>query len=852
MERSIVVLALLASFSLHAQAPPYIPPDGHGEPSNPAVGFWENLGQIVDTNGDPVPDVNFYSEGGFPRAYLREDSKVSFVVSKVDTNIATLDTMVRIDMQPIGELVSYKKPISYEVNDVVENFYLAHTGSSGVEDVHGYNRIIYKDIYPYVDEHFYSAKSGQKIAFVIRPGGTPGEIRLKFTGQDSLHVDLWGLLHVYFHGRYFVLNQAIAYQVSPGGTIIPISWTPHYNATTDVVTFTVGSYLTGLPLIFQIGPPPALGGGFDVPGLCWSTLMGGGADEEVFESTQDDDDNYYVTGNTNSSFLSFPPAPGSNYSSTGKVAFLMQLSTSDQIVWKDFYGGNVDTDETYGTGVADKGGNDLYMAGYTNSTSIIQWNDGTAYFDGTATSTTFKGFIGRFRKSSGVREWSTYFGNENLVITGMAGTSNIASPRIYITGYTQGDLPALDIAPPLGSTFWNYSSGEDGFVAGFNGDDKHYWRTYLPGSSNDRAVDIDRDKDKVMILGHTTSSDMHVSSVGGGAYEEGYSGGGDCFLYEFNIYGAWQWGTYVGSTLADWPGENALSIDPLSEDIAIAGRTLGALDIVPGPGWYQDAPPPTASQSGFIARFSDVDRSLVWQTYLHGTVPGSINFIQAVCFDEVGNLNIGATPRYGGGLPIAALAGMYSQVSMNPNLSGGAYEFCDMYLMSFTPDHYLAWATYFGGQASDEYHEMLYTLLTRELNGNLYGAGFTSNNYFSNFFYLDDGGGVPYFEPNFHPTGILEGFLVSFCASPLTGIHEQTTPSTPTIWYDGHGQVQLFGLIPGIRAIRIHDALGRLVYADRLRADGAGTCEVPIGDLSSGVYLLATDLTPAVPFLVEQ
>ena len=52
----------------------WTPPDLYDEDYNKSIGFWENLGQIVGTDGLPRPDVKFYSEGGFPRAYPRAGS----------------------------------------------------------------------------------------------------------------------------------------------------------------------------------------------------------------------------------------------------------------------------------------------------------------------------------------------------------------------------------------------------------------------------------------------------------------------------------------------------------------------------------------------------------------------------------------------------------------------------------------------------------------------------------------------------------------------------------------------------------------------------------------------------------
>lgn len=82
----------------------YIPPDLYDEDYNKSIGFWENLGQVTTTNGTPASDVKFYSEGGFPRAYLLDKSRVSFTMAMVDTNISTVDTLYRLDMRPMAPM----------------------------------------------------------------------------------------------------------------------------------------------------------------------------------------------------------------------------------------------------------------------------------------------------------------------------------------------------------------------------------------------------------------------------------------------------------------------------------------------------------------------------------------------------------------------------------------------------------------------------------------------------------------------------------------------------------------------------------------------------------------------------
>lgn len=370
---------------------------------------------MIDTDGDTVPQIEYYTEGGVPRAFIGEDSKVSLVVRLNDTSSTNVDTLIRVDMQPTGELVNYVKPYAHEVVDSWRNFYLPHTGS-GIEQVPGYDRIVYANIYPYIDEHFYHTPSGRQMALVVRPGGSPATIQLHFSGQDSLHVDLWGMLRVYFRGRYFVLPQAIAYQVTSGGAVVPLSWAPQYNATTGNVTFTVGSYVSSLPLVFQFGPAPAAGGG---GGDDWRTLLGtnniAGGDAWINASASEPGGDLFVAGTTLDQ--AFP-------ANTGAVGHAGQLDVfygrfdyvpgnplrDAKDLWMTYFGGSGKDVPIVAHFASD---DRLYIAGWTDSEDIIpnpasDPADGT-YWQGVNKGET-DGFIIQTDTSAGaVLRW-TYLG----------------------------------------------------------------------------------------------------------------------------------------------------------------------------------------------------------------------------------------------------------------------------------------------------------------------------------------------------------------------------------------------------------------------------------------------------------
>ena len=205
---------------------------------------------------------------------MRTKSRVSFTLPVVDTISTTVDTVYHIAMEPWGEGAAQVDPVGTVLKDSHLTYHLPHCGSNGITNVEGYSRVLYENIFPYVDLHFYSGGFGQKMALVCRPGSSLSQIKLRFNGQDSLNLDLWGSLKLYSDGKFFTLPQAIAYQVSTDNSMVPVPWGATYTAGEDagIVSFYNGEYDQTKPLVLLIGPPPAAIDGFMrifVGGLSW-------------------------------------------------------------------------------------------------------------------------------------------------------------------------------------------------------------------------------------------------------------------------------------------------------------------------------------------------------------------------------------------------------------------------------------------------------------------------------------------------------------------------------------------------------------------------------------------------------
>ncbi len=854
------ILALMALIPAMAFTQ-YVPPDLYGETYMRSIGFWENMGQVIDTDDQPREDIKFYSEGGFPKAYLRDKSRVSFTVAVVDSNVATVDTLYRLDMRPYGPRANQVAPIGWAQKDWLQNFYMAHCGNNGVEGVIGFNRIIYENIFPNIDQHFYSGSKGQKMAFVMRPGCVLSDLKLAFEGQDSIAIDLWGNLKLYYDGKWMVIPFAQAYQINDLGSIVPVNWEANYqvNNGVGVVGFNWNSYNSSWPLVFQIGIPPFGPTSYDEPGLCWSTYLGGNENDHIYESVEVEGGDLYLVGTTGSSFMTFPQAPGTNYSAAGTAAYMMRFNTDDDIEWKTFLGGQAAGELTRGTAIGRKVEGQVYIAGNTSSASMIHLQPGTEFYQTAANAGVYKGFVARLNKGNGERQWSTYYGDDNTYIYGMVG---LGPNKIFIVGSTISTIPALDVPPPIGSTYWPYSNDNDGFISMFGNGDRHMWRCHIPGNASDVAYDVDTKGASIVVGGVTESTDINLIPFESASYSTGPFGEIDCFLYEFSTDGAVLWSTYVGTEVSDWSLHNGVAVDPTTNDIVLVGVCGGGSNVglVPGTGWYQHTNS-TNTYPGFIARFSGIDRSRIWHTHIYDAI-GTTNYLICCEFDSNGKLIVGGWVKQGDDLLPAgpsllsqSLPGLYQQSQIYVNQIPGTVWIShqDAILLIFSPTNELLYGTYFGGEASAAgpiNREIIYTILPRSDNGNLYFGGITSKgDNPASYFPLDDGGGGPYFEEIWQG-GSTEGFIASLCGEPLNevGISEGGITVAQLFAHWSQEQVTIFDLPNGQYGLQVVDAAGRLVVSDIGRSDGT-RLNLNLPNLAEGTYLLRVG-TYATRFVV--
>lgn len=195
---------------------------------------------------------------------------------------------------------------------------------------------------------------------------------------------------------------------------------------------------------------------FDTSGVRqWATYYGGASREYGCSIATDPSANVYLAGTTQSaSGIASAGAFQTASALGGNDAFLVKFDSSGIRQWATYYGGS-GANEAWS--VATDYSNNVYIAGYTNTTSGIATPG--------AYQTTYGGsgdaFLAKF-DASGIRHWATYFGGP-----GNDGGYSIATDglgKLYLAGSTDS---TSGIATP-GTYQTTFGGGSDAFLANFS------------------------------------------------------------------------------------------------------------------------------------------------------------------------------------------------------------------------------------------------------------------------------------------------------------------------------------------------------------------------------------------------
>lgn len=833
-----------------------------------------NKGQLTAMQGGVVPEVLYYSIQSNPQTFFTKKNEVFFQIGARDTSLTTPDSIYRVGMKFIGPNVNLScTPNAYEELPDYWNFVLGHLPQP-LMGLHASRRIVYPNVYPNIDFHAYSNQWGPKFYFVMRPGSEPADIRLRFTGQDSLVLDMFTQLRAYVSGRFIMLPKGLCYQQVNGTTVLVDAAVDYELVPGDLsVGFSPVTYDTAYPLIIDVsasfGPT---GGGTDmVPE--WSTFYGHTETDQPRDALLLSDGSLMVCGMTQSPSFPLENAQFDEFNGSAD-AYYSEFDSQYSRVYTTLFGGNAFDRATTMAVTTDE--SSIYLAGRTLSTDLPAQQFGSGFFDNSANSSG-DSFFARFTRVNqpiGDPELVTYFGHGiwtmNRIRVGpenhvhVVGTTNPNSPEPsaeYSCQGTNGTFPICDPPGTLDFVQPIITGSSDAFYLHFDAGFNLIHSTFFGGSGADHGTDmvVEPGTGIVYFIGNTSSRRLTpvncqpTGTTGGfplcqlaGAYFQqnlnvsNTAGLNDGYIASFGTNGQLRWSTYVGSSADETGHYMGRSYDG---SLYMAGLTnaSGYTSVNCAPptssgfprcasGAQVQYPRSPAEFDNYIVKFDGLSKGLAWSTFIGAEVR---SFHVG---DEAGNVVVGLTAQ--AGLPVLPPLNSYFQpVAADPPGSGKT----DGLVMGFTPNDALLFSTYIGGMGNERLAQAL-----AWAGGRLYvvGSSFSDGAYPFHCPPTTD----PYcyltYATQSSTTG--EAFYAQLQYDVTIGIGEQANPlaqGSTVLAYPNpsDGSVSLvFG--PEWQRepealLTLFDAAGRVVHTERVRPSITPTT-IRIPPNSPGAYTL--------------
>ena len=512
------------------------------------VRFIENKGQIVDVNARPVPFVLFKAEAPGMNLYITEKGLTYVFVKhlkkegeKQEINPATsfheqLKTeMAWFNVHLDGATIKRENIIKEVESQEHFNYFYGHC-PQGIVEVHQYDKITIREVYPGIDWVFYNSQNGgMKYDFVVHPGADPSQINLLYDGQNPLtllddgSISIQTPLGSLKEEKPFTYEQEGDIEVKSSYQLTTIS----NNKT--LLKFNLARYDSSKRLIID-------------PQLYWYTFYGGNNVDDCFSTDTDEDGNIFVTGGTTSDNFPLLDPGGTAYFSDDYSTlpfaldlnvFVLKFSASGNLLWATYYGGF--GEESAYSIETDLNGN-VFVTGWTKSQDFPIQSAGTGSFNQPIFGGGFMdAFILKFQ-NNGTRLWASYYGGSGQ--DQGYGLSTDLQGNLWITGKTESpNFPTQT----TGTFFQGTHAGEsDAFILKFDNLGVRQWATYYGGTGSDEGHSISNDADGNAFVSGETFSDNFSTQNNGGYFQSNYGGAGDAFVLKFADNGSRLWATYYG------------------------------------------------------------------------------------------------------------------------------------------------------------------------------------------------------------------------------------------------------------------------------------------------------------------
>lgn len=642
------------------------------------LGFLENKGQITDQYGQARPDIDFRLSSGSVQVFIGHGhihyqwaapsatfdiDQLGGLDRKPQPADATTD-IYRMDVQLLG--ARKEGVLEMEGRQVyVEQYYVPQFGTGGAT-AHSYQKLVYKDVYPYIDWELYIKNGKLEQDFVVHPGGNVADIRMQFEGATHLTLHEDGSFTA--TTPFGSISEAAPYSFQEGGatvssafvltkdvlgfntaayqgklTIDPtISWATYIGGSgiyedigtlgvglgTDVyvggmTTSTDNIATTGSHQVTYVGAGDGFLQKFNADGnLLWATYYGGEETDWVHSFSCDSLGNIYIAGRTSSTTAIATPGSHQPVFGGQQDAFFAKFDSAGTRIFSSYYGG--DESEGSVSQIVVKDGYFFLSSSTTSTTGIATPGAFQSILPSTGST-----FLAKFNLE-GVRQWGTYFGGNGGEGLGFLACDN--NSNVYLFGNTVSESGLA--TPGAHKTVYTYANdNEDHFLAKFNKDGVRQWATYYGGPDQELSHHSSRNvacdpEGNVYITGASYSASGLSSSA---AHQSQFGGGMDIYLAKFDSLGVRQWATYYGGT-----GDEMFPSLHIADThiIYLHGTTNSTSDIASTSALQSTFAGGMAYGDGFLARFNG-SGTRVYGSYYGGT---GIDGVTASVVDREGYL----------------------------------------------------------------------------------------------------------------------------------------------------------------------------------------------------------------------
>jgi gliding motility-associated-like protein len=656
-------LSLLLSFSFLS----------FGQKQTSTIGFIENKGQIIDQKGKENKDVKYLLNTNGLNVQLRnngfsydvyEVEKVPLTKknkefysldSKEKDNKPDFSTKINFHRIDIDFLNSNKNSqlFAEEKSTDYDNYYNVIHVPNGITNVHKYQKVTYKNIYNNIDVVFFIPKDSTKVVeynFIVKPGGKVSDIQLKFNGAKTDLIDN----KIQMNLRFGKMEETL-----------PLSWVENNNQKQEIsINYKrIKKNVYGFDGDFNKSDKTIV---IDpVPVRLWGTYYGGNGIEVISFLSVDNNNDLYICGGTSSiNNIATSGVFISNYL-TDIYGYVSKFNPDGIRIWGTYHFGEH-------KGVAVDNLMNYIFVGETLKTTNIS----TVGSHQPIKNVSIDGFICKLN-SSGLREWSSYYGgnkndqlrsvttdnDNNIYVCGSSNSpAGISTANSHQTNYTPDPNATSSFGPA------------DGIIIKFTPSGNRVWATYYGGEKPDVFYNCYISEDNFLYFTGISQSVTNISTSG--SFQENLNGNSDAIIIKFNLNGDRVWGSYLG-------GESGDRLDNRGEIknnfLYLVGDTDSTTNISTSGTFIDTFPTVTGSFSSHaIIKFDLINQTKVWGTYFNDIV----RTLSVNSFDEV---------YFAGDTPLS------NNIATTDGYQPIKNQYSNCYLIKLNSIGQRVWGTYYSG-----------------------------------------------------------------------------------------------------------------------------------------------------------